>query len=162
MWTRLLVPAALCLPLLLSTTASAGDNPAVAACSGKSKGDACTFKKPHKQGNDPMTEVDQSGTCQEDECCELDYSKGSPPVSNCSTCLACKDGGGGEQSGRPVPSPADPRSPAGDGEPPRAGDEPPASPGNGKGGCAVATPGNGSGAPAMLALLLPLLLRRRA
>jgi hypothetical protein len=87
---RALVPA-----LLLVTLASAraGDkNPEVEACRGKAKGDACSFKQIDKRAEGPVREREVSGACDEGECCELDYSKGSPPETICRPCLACKQG----------------------------------------------------------------------
>jgi hypothetical protein len=91
---RLVLGAVLPLLLLLASgAAQAGDkNPEVEACRGKAAGDACTFKQIDKRADGPVREREVSGACEEGECCELDYSKGSPPETVCKPCLACKQG----------------------------------------------------------------------
>jgi hypothetical protein len=128
---RLSLPAVV--SMLVASEAVAADNPAVQACGGKAKGDACTFTKPQKDPGTPMGKQDVSGTCQDDECCELDYSKGSPPTSNCGPCLACKEGGGAAAADEGGPAASAGPNP----EPTRAGDDPPAGTGNGKRGCSI-------------------------
>jgi hypothetical protein len=149
---RLVLPAVVSL-LLAPQAAAADNNPAVQACAGKSKGAACTFSKPHKEAGGALEQRDVSGTCQDDECCELDYSKGSPPTSNCGPCLACKEGAGGSPGEEGGAAAADGPNE----EPPRTGDDPPAGAGNGKRGCSI---GGGSAPP--LLLLLAFWWRRTA
>ena len=82
--TALLVPGlafALASSLLLPRAAHADivALPDPEGCSVKAKGDAC---KDHGQ----------AGTCQPDQCSQLDYSKGTPPSSVEYDCLTCKVG----------------------------------------------------------------------
>jgi hypothetical protein len=149
---RLVVPAVV--SLLLSSEAAAADNPAQQACEGKSKGAACTFSKPHKDPGGALEQREVSGACQDDECCELDYSKGSPPASNCGPCLVCKEGAAAEPSAEGGAA----ANPGPNAEPPRPGDDPPAAAGNGKRGCSMGT----RSAIGLLLLPLLVLLRRRA
>lgn len=150
----LLIGAALLGSLALASTAAADENnAAVAACEGKAESDACTFKAANGK--------ETSGKCTTDECCELDYSKGSPPETKCGPCLACK-------AGPPVPTPDGPPiadggaaadgEAKGDGEAPRTSSDPPASGGNEKRGCSV-----GGHAPAwsLLGLVGLVVARRR-
>lgn len=148
-----LVGAALLGSLALASTAAADENnAAVAACEGKAESDACTFKAANGK--------ETSGKCTTDECCELDYSKGSPPETKCGPCLACK-------AGPPVPTPDGPPVADGgeaaadgakpDGEAPRTSSDPPASGGNEKRGCSVGGDAPGWGA----LLLLGLVVARR-
>lgn len=147
-----LVGAALLGSLALAGPAAADENnTAVAACEGKAESDACTFKAANGK--------ETSGKCTADECCELDYSKGSPPETKCGPCLACK-------AGPPVPTPDGPPiadggaadgEAKGDGEAPRTSSDPPASGGNEKRGCSV-----GGDAPAWgVLVLLGLVAGRR-
>jgi len=153
---RGLTAAALLGALAFASTAAADEkNAAVVACEGKAERDACTFKAANGK--------DTTGKCTTDECCELDYSKGSPPDTKCGPCLACK-------AGPPVPTPDGPPIADGggeaagdgnaDGEPPRTSSDPPASGGNEKRGCSIggSTPGWG----ALLLLGLVVATRRRA
>jgi len=79
--------------LLAPGAAQAGErNPEVEACRNKAKGDACSFKQIDKRPDGPVREREVSGACDEGECCDLDYSKGSPPETVCRPCLACKQG----------------------------------------------------------------------
>lgn len=118
-----------------------------AACNGKSAGDACTNSEPQKDDSG-VTMREVAGACQSAECCEQDYSKGSPPEISCEACVTCKSGA--------TPTAAAPNGGA-SGEPPRAGDDPPASAGNSRGCQAGGTPSTAG----MLALGLLGLLRRR-
>lgn len=143
--------AALCVATLAAPASAEDKNPAAQACKGKKEGEACTFMKLQKpEDGGELQRVEESGVCNPGECCELDYSKGSPPQTNCGPCLVCEAGGGPTP---PIPSPdgGDPAS-----EPPRAADEPPAQAGNGKRGCSVHA--NADQSPALgLMLLLGLL-----
>ena len=127
-------------------------DPAVEACAGKSEGAPCATQRPIKDEGADLRFRSEPGTCQPEQCCELDYSQGSPPKSVCAACLACKAGG------PPAPGTDDGKSEGGpEVEPPQAsaGDEPPAT-SPGKKGCAI------GGDPAGLGLvLLVLALRRR-
>ena len=152
---RLVLPALVA--LLFSGEAAAADNPAVQACAGKSKGTACTFMKAFKEAGGPLEEREVAGTCADDKCCELDYSKGSPPTSNCSPCLTCKEGSGaapaadeGGEAAKTGPNQ----------EPPRTGDDPPATSGNGKRGCMIGDVDTEDGLAALVVLVLAL--RRRS
>ena len=142
---RLLPSAALVLCLSPALASASESSPATEACKTLGEGDACTMKEP-KKGPDGLTYEDISGTCQPDECCEQDYSKGSPPELVCGPCLACKpDEGASLVSPEPTA-----------GEAPRAGDEPPAA-GGSKRGCTA-----GGDAPwTSLLWLLPLVALRR-
>lgn len=135
---RLVASVALAYCLLPATARAEAGNQAVEACETLGEGDVCTLKQPSK-GPEGVTYEETPGTCQKDECCEQDYSKGSPPEVTCGECLACK-------AGPPTPPPD-----AGDaqGEPPKAGDEPPASAGS-KRGCTLGGP-----APWIALMLLP-------
>ncbi len=142
---RLLPSAALVLCLLPAAALASEGNPGVEACKTRGEGDACSYKEPSK-GPDGLVYNDVAGTCQSDECCEQDYSKGSPPELKCGPCLSCKPGGGAAGDG----------GGPGNGEPPKAGDDPPASAGSNR-GCTT-----GGEAPwSSLLLLLPLAWRRR-
>lgn len=148
MWIRRLVLPAACCFSLLGTEAAAA-TPQQQACTGKTKGATCSFKRPVKEPDKPMTEETVAGACADDECCELDYSKGSPPQTTCGPCLVCKEGAG---AAVPVPSPDNPRE-AGTADSGKT--DPPASAANGKGGCRI------GGEPGLLALfLLGLVLPR--
>ena len=118
------------------------------ACKTSSEGEPCVLKEPTK-GTDGVSYRDIDGTCQPDECCEQDYSKGSPPEVTCSACLACKPGD---------PSPTPTAEPTAGGEPPKtsAGDDPPASAGSPR-GCTA----GGTASWASLLWLLPLAWTRR-
>ncbi len=143
-------------------------SPEVDACTDKSEGDPCgvmKLVKPADGGELQRTTV--PGACRQDECCDLDYSKGSPPETVCNPCLACKDG------------PADPAA-ASNGKATPASDTAPANdtaPGNNKAagysdgppppeptqqrGCSVGTAAPPSGVGPWLCLLLLVLPRRR-
>jgi hypothetical protein len=134
---------------------AASDEAAVEACKGKSEGDACTFMTLSKpEGGGELERSQTSGTCQPGECCELDYSKGSPPETTCGTCLACTPEGSPTP---PIPV-ADPDEPSS--EPPRVDDQPPAPAGSDKPGCRIGDRGGPPVATSLL-LLLGLLLRLR-
>ncbi len=141
-----LLPCAIAATLLPAIAFASENNAAVEACKTLGDGDACTMKQPYK-GADGVAYRDVAGACQPDECCEQDYSNGSPPEVTCGPCLACK----------PVES-----SPTVSAEPsreaPRAGDEPPAA-GSSKRGCTL------GGTPSWLGLgvfgLAATLRRRR-
>ena len=97
------------------------------------------------------------GVCRSDECCDLDYSKGSPPETVCHACLVCKDGP--SDAAAPPAKAGDPPPSAG-GEPPRTngGGPPPTAPTEQR-GCAV---GGASGrAVAWLPALVLLVAARR-
>lgn len=145
---------------LLGAEARADEkNPAVEACAGKASGAPCSSQQVH-QGADGHAKLEAvPGSCQPDECCALDYSKGSPPQTTCGPCLACKAGG-------PPPTTTDPSGDGGAVEPPRTSDgdtTPPAQSPNGKRGCAIAADA-GPGAPAMwlgALLVLGTMTRKR-
>ncbi|MEM6994336.1 MAG: MYXO-CTERM sorting domain-containing protein [Myxococcota bacterium] len=136
-------------------------NPAKIACDGKAEGDACTITRQIKNNEGQPDTRESPGVCQPEECCEQDYSKGSPPEVTCGPCLACKASG-------PRPTPDAPEvtadgeaSPAeAGGEPPRNAADPPPSAPNDKRGCRI---GGSPGAPAIVGLLalLGLVVRRR-
>lgn len=140
---RFLPSAALALCLLPAITLASEGNPGVDACKTLGEGDACSYKEPSK-GPDGLVYNDVAGTCQQDECCEQDYSQGSPPELKCGPCLACKPGDApGDSAG------------LGKGEPPKAGDDPPAAAGSNR-GCTT-----GGEAPWFSLILLPLAAVRR-
>lgn len=137
-------------------------SPESEACAGKAAGDACglmTLVKPPDGGELERKTV--PGVCRSDQCCDLDYSKGSPPETVCHACLACKPG-----PADATPAPADDGSAAegsaaGAGEPPRAGaQDPPAPDPSQKRGCHLGAPTPGSSG--WLALMGLWLVRRRA
>ncbi|MEM6291396.1 MAG: MYXO-CTERM sorting domain-containing protein [Myxococcota bacterium] len=141
-----LLPCALVATLLPAVAFASENNAAVEACKALGEGDACTLKQPYK-GDDGVAYRDVAGACQPDECCEQDYSKGSPPEVTCGPCLACTPPGPGKTVS------AEPNR-----EPPRTSDDPPAE-GSSKRGCTA------GGAPSWLALgflgLAATLRRRR-
>lgn len=146
---RILPSAALIACLLPALALASEGNPAVEACKTSSEGEACVLKEPTK-GPDGVSYRDIDGTCQPDECCEQDYSKGSPPEVTCGACLACKPGAN--------PSATVTAEPTAGGEPPKAsaGEDPPASAGN-KRGCQA-----GGDAPwTSLLWVVPLVWARR-
>ncbi|MCA9655176.1 MAG: hypothetical protein H6712_00040 [Myxococcales bacterium] len=155
---RLVLALALVAPWALPAVAAA--NPAVEACQGKSEGEACGLVKLVKPpGGGELQRKTVPGVCRPDECCDLDYSKGSPPETTCHACLACKEGPGAPGE---TPPPDDAKPGAGDqGEPPRTEDGPPAPAPTEQRGCTVG--GAPRGATASLLGLLGLLLvgRRR-
>lgn len=122
-------------------------NPAVKACSGKTEGAPCSFEEIHQDASGHPTMKTVPGACQPDQCCALDYSKGSPPQTTCGPCLACKAG---------APTPEKPPGTSDSGgavEPPRAdGGTKPEPPPHGKRGCTLA----GDDAPGTLAALVML------
>ena len=136
--------------LALSITGSAAaeeKDPRVEACAAKSEGATCAAKTPVKEEGKDLRFRDEPGTCQAEECCELDYSQGSPPKSVCAACLSCKPGAA-------LPPPADGgNADGGEVEPPRSsgGDEPPAT-SPGKKGCAIGGPTASLGVFALLAI----------
>jgi hypothetical protein len=132
-------------------SASAEDKDAAAeACKDKQEGDACTFIKLSKPEGGELQRNEVAGTCQPDQCCKLDYSKGSPPDTTCGPCVVCKEG-----SAYPTPPIPEPTPDSG-AEPPRAGDEPPASAGNDKRGCSVGAPTDAGWSVLLLLWLLAL------
>ncbi|MEM9460457.1 MAG: hypothetical protein AAGF11_40185 [Myxococcota bacterium] len=143
----------------LGVCAAAHANPAVEACAGKNAGDACgrmQLVKP--EGGGELQRKTVPGVCVSDECCDLDYSKGSPPETVCHACLACKDGPSDSTPAAANAGPA-PGDGGGEGEPPRAGEQDPPAPSPQKRGCRVASPRSGVTGWAALGGLL--LLRRR-
>ncbi len=132
--TSLLRTTALALCLVPTAALASGGNQAVEACKTLAQGDACVLKEPTK-GPEGVTYRDIDGTCQLDECCEQDYSKGSPPEITCAQCLACKPGA--------APTQTVTAEPTAGGEPPRAGDEPPATTGSQR-GCTLGGTASGS------------------
>ncbi|MBX7081465.1 MAG: hypothetical protein K1X88_19855 [Nannocystaceae bacterium] len=151
--TWLALSFALALP---STRALAEEtNPAVKACGGKTEGAPCSFDEIHQDASGHPTMKTVPGSCQPDQCCALDYSKGSPPQTTCGPCLACKAG---------APTPITPTT-TGDGggavEPPRAdGGTQTEPPPHGKRGCAIADAPTG-GALALVLLACGAAARRR-
>lgn len=144
--------AALALVGVAATAYADEKNPAVEACVGKTEGAPCSSQRVTQLPSGEAAPKSEPGTCQPDQCCELDYSQGSPPKSNCGPCLACKPGvpttnGGGEGA-------------VGDThvEPPR-GDEggPPATEPSKK-GCAI---GSDSFGTAALVVVVAIAIRRR-
>jgi hypothetical protein len=149
-----LLPSIAALVLGVAVTAHADEkNPAVEACAGKSEGAPCVTKRVVQEAGGEAAPKDEPGTCQPDQCCELDYSQGSPPKSNCGPCLACKPG-----------APATPTGSEGGvndthHEPPR-GDEggPPATEPSKK-GCAIGA--DSFGTPWLMVLLVAWRRRKR-
>ncbi len=154
--------ASLLLSLSLPALTIAGKNPDVDACKGKAEGDACMRIVPTKTADGPLEEKRVPGVCGSDECCDLDYSKGSPPETVCGPCLVCRDGagaappvgdGGAGDGGGGTPDPV--ASPADDGgSPPATTSEPP------RKGCSVGNAEN-DGALAILLGVVLLGTRRR-
>lgn len=150
-------------------------NPDVKACDGKKKGDPCERMVIVKPADGPMERKMEPGICQPDECCALDYSKGSPPQTDCGPCLACKPEGGAPHAGDDAAAqaeddgaaPLDPEASAagGDGsEAPRngPGEEPPAQSGGNQKGCTVgAASGGGLGLWPLWGIVLHRHRRRR-
>lgn len=156
----------LTLPMVPTSASAEEKNEAVKACEGKADGAQCTFGRPTKGADGQVEMKAVKGVCRPDECCELDYSKGSPPETTCGPCLAC-------QSGPPTPTPdaPTPKSPDGDGaaaaeggggEAGAAGDSDPpeTSPGK-RGSCAVGGRGVGPWGLALGMLVLAVARRRR-
>ena len=153
----------LLLSLSLPALTIAGKNPDVEACKGKAQGDACMRIVPTKTADGPLEEKRVPGVCGPDECCELDYSKGSPPETVCGPCLVCRDGAGaappvgdgganGEEGGatpEPVGSPADDG-----GSPPATTSEPP------RKGCSVGGSGDLGGVVGLMVIVLVATRRR--
>ena len=161
----MLSPATLLLSLSLPALTIAGKNPDVEACKGKAEGDACMRVVPTKTADGPLEEKRMPGVCGPDECCDLDYSKGSPPETVCGPCLVCRDGagaappvaadGGGDGGGDDGSTPEPVASPADDGgSPPAANSESPK-------GCSVGMGAGGAPALAGLALWMLGAARRR-
>ncbi|MEX1366717.1 MAG: hypothetical protein AB1Z98_26560, partial [Nannocystaceae bacterium] len=83
---RVLIAFALLGPWALPSVAVAA-NPAVQACDNKSEGDPCGLMKLEKPADGgELQRKTVPGACQPDECCDLDYSKGSPPETVCHAC----------------------------------------------------------------------------
>ncbi len=124
------LPAAVLSATLPATAAADEKKPAVEACVGKAAGAPCSADRIVQHAG-RAEKRSEPGSCQPDECCELDYSGGSPPKTTCGPCLACKPGA--------APAPSGETAGATGVEPPRAeGGEPPAVPPNEKRGCSVA------------------------
>lgn len=126
---RHLLPFALV--LLLPLVASADEkNPGVEACAGKTQGAPCSADRVVQNAAGKAEKRTEPGSCQPDQCCELDYSSGPPPKSTCGPCLACKPG--------PAPATTDTTANASGGEPPRTDTgNPPVVPPNDKRGCSI-------------------------
>jgi hypothetical protein len=151
-----------CLLVCLAVVAvpsRAAANPAVQACVGKQEGQACGLTKLEKPaGGGELERKTVPGACRSDECCDLDYSKGSPPETVCHTCLACKEG---PSDLAPPPAHAgDPKAAAGT-EPPRTaeGGPPPTAPTEQR-GCTVGSRSDGLGGLGGLVLLVAARRRR--
>jgi hypothetical protein len=142
----------LALALLLPSIALADEpNPAVEACAGKAEGAPCSSERIVQDGGRAVPKT-EPGTCQPDQCCELDYSSGVPPKSTCGACLACKPGAPATTTSEPT----DPTST----EPPRTDTgNPPAVTPNEKRGCSVAA--NTKAEPPLWWLGLAFVMRRR-
>lgn len=128
--SRLLISS---LVLLFSPPVRADEtDPDVQACEGKQAGDACQRTVVTKPEGGELEERKEPGVCRPDECCELDYSKGSPPATTCGPCLVCKAGPADE---------LEEGAPSGDAavEAPRVepGDDPPATAPQEQRGCAL-------------------------
>lgn len=144
--------AALALVGAAATAYADEKNPAVEACVGKTEGAPCSSQRIVQLPSGEAAPKSEPGTCQPDQCCELDYSQGSPPKSNCGPCLACKPG-------VPVPtSGGDAGASDTHVEPPRGeeGGPPPTEPS--KKGCAIGADSFGTGA---LMVVFAIAIRRR-
>lgn len=155
---------ACCLGFVATASAADEKNPDVQACAGKKAGDACQRTVVTKPADGPAETKKLPGACAQDECCELDYSKGSPPETVCGPCLACKEGPGtppaNAEGGAAAGSGADGSAPDPAAGPSAPGDSPPAAD-PGKRGCSVVgTPERGAGLFA-LAVLAFVSRRRR-
>jgi MYXO-CTERM domain-containing protein len=151
-----------CLAAVAVPSVAAAANPAVDACSGKREGEACGMMKLVKPaGGGELERKTVPGACRSDECCDLDYSKGSPPETVCHACLACKDG---PSDLAPPPASTNDPKPAAGGEPPRtAEDGPPPTAPTEQRGCTVSThPGGPAGWLPGLLVLFVAAVRRRA
>lgn len=138
-------------------------NPNVIACEGKAAGDTCTAVRMIKSNEGQPVKRESPGQCATDECCELDYSKGSPPETVCGACLACKAGAPTPTPDAPdvtAPSTADAGSQA-DAAAAQPSSDPPATSPNDKRGCSVGGSGRGGATWQWLPLML-LAWRRRA
>ncbi|HWB81675.1 MAG TPA: hypothetical protein VG755_42225 [Nannocystaceae bacterium] len=140
--------------LTLGSVAHADEkNPAVEACVGKTEGAPCSSQRTVQLPSGEAAPQSEPGTCQPDQCCELDYSQGSPPKSNCGPCLACKPGA-------PVPTTGgDAGASDTHVEPPRGedGGPPPTEPS--KKGCAIG--GDAFGGAALVVVFAMVIRRRR-
>jgi len=133
-------------------------NPAVQACEGKSEGDSCGLMKMVKPADGGELERKTvPGACASDECCDLDYSKGSPPETVCHACLACKEGPPAVTSPGGEAKQTEPAA----GEPPRADDGPPAQGPNKQRGCSIAADSSDFG-PWLVVLVGVAFIRRRS
>ncbi len=145
----------------LTVPSTAKANPDVEACKGKREGEACQRMKLVKPpGGGELERKTIPGACRADECCDLDYSKGSPPETTCHACLACKDG---PSDDAPPPARADdPEAPA-NGEPPRTSEAgpPPTAPTEQR-GCSIGSRGGSPRGGWLAGLLVLAALRRRA
>lgn len=135
-------------------------NPDVQACAGKAKGDACQRTLVTKPEGGPVERKKVPGVCADDNCCELDYSKGSPPETVCAPCLACKEGPGAAVDPSAGDAKSDGSAPAADADgaaAPAGNGAPPATEPSKRGGCSAGAP------PLSLAwlLLTALALPRR-
>jgi MYXO-CTERM domain-containing protein len=146
--------AALALPSV------AAANPAVEACAGKAEGQACGMMKLVKPaGGGELQRTTVPGVCRADECCDLDYSKGSPPETVCHACLACKDG---PSDVAPPPAKAGDPPPSAGGEPPRTEGGPPPTAPTEQRGCTVGGSTRGAAGWLGVLVLLVAIRRRRA
>jgi MYXO-CTERM domain-containing protein len=153
---------------LVASAAWAGEkNPDVQACAGKKAGDACQRTVVTKSEGGPAEETKLPGACAEDNCCELDYSKGSPPETVCAPCLACKEG-----PGTPTPNAGEGGGSAADGAAPgddgaradggaEAADNSPPATDPGKRGCSIASAPSGADATWLALAVLGLSVSRR-
>ena len=153
----------LALPLVPQSAGADEKNPEVEACEGKAEGNPCSFGRPTKGPDGQVAMKETKGVCRPDECCELDYSKGSSPDTKCGPCLACK-------AGPPVPTPdaPTPKSPDGDGgaageggDGAAAGDSDPPETSPGKRGCSIGGGPGGLGGALLGVFVLAALGRRR-
>lgn len=157
---------ACCLGLVATAAAADEKNPDVQACAGKKAGDACQRTVVTKPADGPAETKKLPGACAEDNCCELDYSKGSPPETVCGPCLSCKEGPGTPASnaddGAATGGVASPEGgEVASAEPSAPGDTPPATDPS-KRGCSVAGASErGAGLFGLAALVLVLVRRRR-
>jgi len=141
---------------------AAAANPDVEACAGKAEGQACgTMKLVKPPGGGELQRTTVPGVCRADECCDLDYSKGSPPQSVCHACLVCKNG---PSDVAPPPAKAGDPPPSAGGEPPRTGESgpPPTAPTEQRGCTVGGASSRTAGWLPALVLLVAARRRRRA
>lgn len=145
----------------LGLPSSAAANPDVKACEGKREGETCGMMKLVKPpGGGELQRTTVPGACRTEQCCDLDYSKGSPPETVCHACLACKEG---PATVAPPPAKADDPPPAASGEPSRTseGGPPPTAPAEQR-GCSVGRGRDGLAGWLPALVLLVAARRRRA